>query len=196
MTRRTRTAVDRTVLGLGGLVLALAGSWLAATDRTVTDRLPSWWPPASAGSVLLDRDRLARLRVEGWWTPTVMAAAIALTVLCAYWTLARFRSGRTRPITLPSPGGTVRPRALAEALSARVEALPGVARGRGRVLPRPGRRLEIGLRVWLEPGTAPEAVLPALCAVAAEAERAAAPYTAHTRVRLSAAAPHRSPHVR
>ncbi|MFF5361962.1 hypothetical protein ACFY4I_21590 [Streptomyces scabiei] len=98
MTRRRRTAVDRTVLGLGGLVLALAGSWLAATDRTVTDRLPSWWPPASAGSVLLDRDRLAHL--------------------------------------------------------------------------------------------------PAVCAVAAEAERAAAPYTAHTRVRLSAAAPHRSAHVR
>lgn len=124
MTRRTRTAVDRTVLGLGGLVLALAGSWLAATDRTLTDRLPSWWPPASAGSVLLDRDRLAHLRVEGWWTPTVTAAAIILTVLCAYGTLARFRSGRTRPITLPSPGGTVRPGALAEALSARVEALP------------------------------------------------------------------------
>ncbi|MFM9589474.1 hypothetical protein ACKI1J_10835 [Streptomyces scabiei] len=196
MTRRTRTAVDRTVLGLGGLVLALAGSWLAATDRTVTDRLPSWWPTASAGSALLDRGRLAHLRVEGWWTPTVMAAAIALTVLCAYWTLARFRSGRTRPIALPSPGGTVRPRALAEALSARVEELPGVARGRGRVLSRPGRRLEIGLRVWLEPGTAPETVLPALCAVAAEAERAAAPYTAHARVRLSAAAPHRSAHVR
>jgi hypothetical protein len=196
MTPRTRTGVDRTVLGLGGLVLALAGSWLAATDRTVTDRLPSWWLPTPAGSVLLNRESLAHLRFEGWWTPTVMAAAIALTVLCAYATLDRFRPRRTRPITLPSPGGTVRHRALAEALSARVEALPGVARGRGRVLPRPGRRLEIGLWVWLEPGTAPEAVLPALCAVAAQAERAAAPYRAHTRVRPSAAAPRRSAHVR
>ncbi|MDX3520250.1 hypothetical protein [Streptomyces scabiei] len=84
MTRRTRTAVGRTVRGLVGLVLAVAGSWLAATGRA--------------------RDRLTHLRVGGWWTPTVMASAVALTVLCVYRTYARFRPGRTRrPIILPSP---------------------------------------------------------------------------------------------
>ncbi|MER5583504.1 hypothetical protein ABT090_17960 [Streptomyces asoensis] len=196
MTRRVRSAVNRTVLGLAGLVLALAGSWLAATDRAVTGRLPSWWPAAAPGSVLLDRDRLAQLRAEAWWTPTLMAAAITLSVLLAYWSLARLRPGPARPLAFALPGGTVRPQALAEALSTRVAALPGVARSRSRVLCLPGRRLEIGLRIWLRPGASPDAVLPALCALTAEAEKSAAPCTARTRIRLSTAAPHRPTRLR
>lgn len=196
MTRRTRTTVNRTVLGLVGLALALTGSWLAVTGRAVPGGLPSWWPTASTGSVLLDRGRLARLRGEGWWTPTVMASAIALTLLFAYGALATIRSGRTRPLALPTPGGTVRPQALAEALSTRVAALPGVARSRSRVLPRSGQRLEVALRVWLEPGTSPTAVLPAVCTVTAEAESTAAPYTTRTHVRLTTTAPRRSTRVR
>ncbi|MFJ3420848.1 hypothetical protein ACIPN8_31410 [Streptomyces sp. NPDC086082] len=193
--RTTHTAVNRTVLGATGLALLLTGSWLAATDRTLTPHLPSWWPTAGTGTVLLDPDRLARLRGEGWWTPTVMAASIGLTVLLALWTLGQLRTGATRRLALPSPGCTVRPQALAEALAARAAAVPGVARGHARVLPRRGRRLEVELRVWLAPDTSPDAVLPALRAVTAEADAAAAPYTAHTRLRLSATS-HRAPHVR
>ncbi|MDH6214870.1 hypothetical protein [Streptomyces pseudovenezuelae] len=195
MTRTARTAVDRTVLGATGLVLLLTGSWLAASDRALAHRLPSWWPTAGTGAVLLDPGRLARLRGEGWWTPTVMAASIGLTVLLALWTLGQLRPGPARRLALPSPGCTVRPRVLAEALAARATAVPGVARGRARVLPRRGRRLEVELRVRLAPDTSPDAVLPALRAVTAEADAAAAPYTVHTRLRLSAAS-HRMPHVR
>jgi hypothetical protein len=192
---RTRAAVNRTVLGAVGLSLFLAGSWLTATDPAFAGRLPTWWPTAGTGTVLLDGDRLARLRGEGWWTPTVMAASIGLAVLFALWSLGQSRSGRARRLALPSPGCTVRPQALAEALAARVAAVPGIARSRARVRPRRGQRLEVRLRVWLEPDTPPDAVLPALRTATAEADRAAAPYTAHTRVRLSAA-PHRTRHVR
>ncbi|WP_405861447.1 hypothetical protein OG407_25320 [Streptomyces sp. NBC_01515] len=193
--RTDRTAVNRTALGAGGLVLLLAGSLLAATDRTVAHRLPSWWPNSRTNTVLLDPGRLAQLRSEGWWTPTVMAASIGLTVLFAYWALGQLRSGSGRRMALPSPGCTVRPQALAEAVTARATAVPGVARTHARVLPRRGRRLEVDLRVWLDPDTSPDAVLPALRAVTAEAEDAAAPYTTRTRLRLSAAK-HRAPHVR
>ncbi|WP_326732666.1 hypothetical protein [Streptomyces phaeochromogenes] len=192
---RTRTAVNRTVLGAVGLSLFLAGSWLTATDTAFADRLPAWWPAAGTGTVLLDRDRLAQLRGEGWWTPTAIAASIGLAVLFALWSLGQSRSGRARRLALPSPGCTVRPQALAEALAARVAALPGIARSRARVLPRRGQRLEVRLRVWLEPDTPPDAVLPALRTATAEADRAATPYTAHTRVRLSTI-PHRTRHVR
>jgi hypothetical protein len=192
---RTRGAADRTALGVAGLVLLLAGAWLAATDRAVAGRLPSWWPVPGEDTVLLDQERLTRWRGEGWWTPAVMAAAIVLTLLFAYWTLTRLRSGRTRRVALPSPGGTVRPQALAGALTARVSALPGVARNRTRVRTRPGQRLEVGLRVWLEPDTPPDAVLPGLRAVTEEAGQAAAPYEVRARVRLSALS-HRVPHVR
>ncbi|MEU9780780.1 hypothetical protein AB0H92_07355 [Streptomyces phaeochromogenes] len=192
---RTRTAVNRTVLGAVGLSLFLAGSWLTATDPAFADRLPAWWLTAGTGTVLLDRDRLAQLRGDGWWTPTVMAASIGLAVLFALWSLGQLRSGRARRLALPSPGCTVRPQALAEALAARVAALPGIARSRARVLPRRGQRLEVRLRVRLEPDTPPDAVLPAVRTATAEADRAATPYTAHTRVRLSAV-PHRTRHVR
>ncbi|MEU9405810.1 hypothetical protein AB0E08_08895 [Streptomyces sp. NPDC048281] len=190
--RRARTTVNRTVLAVSGLTLLLAGAWPALTGGLLRERLPPWWPAAATGTVLLDRTRLAQLRAEGWWTPTVLAATIALTVLLTYWSLAQLRSGATRHLTLPSAGSTVRPQALAEALSTRAATVPGVARARARVLPRRRQRLDVGLQVWLHPGTPPDTVLPPLHAVIAEAERAPAPYTSYTRIRLSAPSHRRS----
>ncbi|MFC8366017.1 hypothetical protein ACFUIY_39885 [Streptomyces griseorubiginosus] len=184
---RARTTVNRAVLGASGLVLLLVGAWLALVNRA-----PSWWPAVDSGTLWPTRTRLARLRAEDWWTPTVVATAILLTVLLAYLCLAQLRSGPVRHLALPSPGGTVRPRALAEALTARAATVPGVARARARVLPRRRRRLDVGLRVWLHPGTPPDAVLSSLHAVTAEAERATAPYTAYTRIRLSTPSQRRS----
>jgi hypothetical protein len=195
VTTRLRTALNRTVLGAIGLALLLAGVRLAATGRDVTPRLPSWWPAPAAGSALLDRDALARLHGEAWWTPTALSATAALTVLFAWWALAQFRSGRARRLALPSSGCTVRTSALAEALSTRAASLPGVARCRAQALPYAEGRLEIVLRVWLEPDSPPDAVLPGLRTLTAEAERSAAPRVIRTRIRLSAA-PHRTPRVR
>ncbi|MFR9799156.1 hypothetical protein ACL02U_25165 [Streptomyces sp. MS06] len=195
--RQTRTAVNRFALGAVGLSLLLAGAWLAVTGSAVAGRLPSWWPgPAAGHHALLAPARLARLRAESWWTPSVLAAAVALAALLGCWSLTRFHSGRRRPLRPAGPGGTVRAQALARALTGRAAAVPGVVRSRARVLPRPRRRLEVRVRVWLRPDASPEAVLPLLCAVAAEAEESAAPYTAHTRIRLSAAAPRRRRRVR
>lgn len=191
---RPRSAVNRAALGVAGLGLLVAGAWLVSTDRAVTPRLPSWWPAAPAGSVLLDRDGLSRLRTEGWWTPTVIAGATVLTLLFAWWALAQLRSGPSRRLALTS-GGTVRPQALAEALSTRAASLSGVARCRARVLPRGGDRLEVGLRVWLAGDTPPDTVLAGLYALTRETEGTLAPYTVRTRVRFSAV-PHRTPHVR
>ncbi|PWI17818.1 hypothetical protein DI272_29400 [Streptomyces sp. Act143] len=193
--RQSRTTVNRLVLGGIGLLLLLAGGWLALTGGAFADRLPTWWPePAAGRHVLLGSDELARVRGEGWWTPSVMAAAIALSLLFGWWFLTQFRTGTARPLALAAPGCTVRAQALAEALADRAGAVPGVDRSRVRILPRSRRRLEVRLRVWLRPGTSPQAVLPALCAVVAEAEESAAPYRTHTRLRVSAVS-HRMPHV-
>lgn len=192
--RHPRTVVNRVALGAIGLALLAAGGLCAAGGTAAAHRPPSWWPGAPDG-VLLDPDRLGRLRGEGWWLPAAVAATAALTAFLTCWFLAQFRSGPGRPLPLAAPGATVRAGALADALTGRAAALPGVARDRARVVPRSRRRLEVRLRVWLDPGTAPDDVLPALCAVAAEAERSAAPYTVHTRLRLSATS-HRTPHVR
>ncbi|MFD9791531.1 hypothetical protein ACFWXK_11350 [Streptomyces sp. NPDC059070] len=183
--RRARTTANRTVLTVAGLTLLLTGTWLTLTSGPLGARLPSWWPTARTDTVLLDRTRLAQLRADAWWTPTVLAATIALTVLLAYVSLAQLRPGPTRHLALPSPHSTVRPQALAEALSTRAAAVPGVERARARVLPRRRQRLDVGLRVWLHPGTPPDTVLAALHALTAEAELATAPYTSYTRLRLS-----------
>ncbi|MFE0383203.1 hypothetical protein ACFW1F_03815 [Streptomyces bungoensis] len=188
--RHPRTLVNRFALGATGLALLAAGGLCVVTGTAPARRQPSWWPGVPDG-VLLDPDRLDRLRGEGWWLP----AAVALTAVFTCWFPARFRSGPGRPLPLAAPGATLRAGALAEALTRRAAAVPGVARGRARIVARSRRRLEVRLRVWLAPGTAPDEVLPALCAVAAEAEESAAPYTVHTRLRLSATS-HRTPHVR
>ncbi|MFE3634977.1 hypothetical protein [Streptomyces sp. NPDC059168] len=199
--RRTRTVVNRSLLGVTGLVLVPMGVWLSVTGTSLARRLPSWWPVPSGGR-LPAPDRLDRLRGEDWWPPSLLGAVAVLTAAFTWWFLAQFRSGPARSLPLAAPGGTVRSGALAEALALRTAAVPGVARGRARVargrarvVPRSRRRLEVRLRVRLGPGTRPADVLPALCAVTAEAERSAAPYTAHTRLRVSAVR-HRTPHVR
>ncbi|WP_250400867.1 alkaline shock response membrane anchor protein AmaP [Streptomyces cellostaticus] len=192
--RRTRTVVNRSLLGVTGLVLVPMGVWLSVTGTSLARRLPSGWPVPSGGR-LPAPDRLDRLRGEDWWPPSLLGAVAVLTAVFTWWFLAQFRSGPARSLPLAAPGGTVRSGALAEALALRAAAVPGVARGRARVVPRSRRRLEVRLRVWLGPGTRPADVLPALCAVTAEAERSAAPYTAHTRLRVSAIR-HRTPHVR
>jgi len=194
--RPSRLFVNRLVLGGTGLVLLLVGGWLAVTRTALAHQLPAWWPEPSTGhQVLLDTPQLARLRGEGWWTPTIMAGAITLSLLFGCWFLAQFRSGVARRLPLAAPGGTLRAQALADALAVRASAVPGVARSRARVLPRSRRRLEVRLRVWLRPGIPPQTVLPALCAVTDEADESAAPYTTHTRLRLSAVS-HRTSHVR
>ncbi|MGW1586405.1 hypothetical protein [Streptomyces sp. NPDC002386] len=192
--RRTRTVVNRAALGVAGLVLLPVGAWLSVTGTSLARRLPSWWPEPSGG-VLAAPDRLDRLRGEDWWPPSVLGAALVLTAVLTWWFLAQFRSGPARSLPLAAPGGTMRAGALAEALAQRAAAVPGVARGRARVVSRSRRRLDVRLRVWLGPGTAPADVLDALAAVTAEAERSAAPYTAYTRLRISAV-PHRMPRVR
>jgi len=193
--RPSRLFVNRLVLGGTGLVLLLVGGWLTVTRASLA-QLPAWWPEPSTGhQVLLDAAQLARLRGEGWWTPAIIAGAILLSLLFGWWFLAQFRSGAARQLPLAAPGGTVRAQALADALAVRASAVPGVARSRARVLPRSRRRLEVRLRVWLGPGIAPQTVLPALRAMTTEADECAAPYTTHTRLRLSAVS-HRMSHVR
>jgi hypothetical protein len=110
-------------------------------------------------------DRPAQWRGAGWWTPAVTVAAIGPTALFARLSLARLRFGPARHLALPSPGRTARRQAPAEALTARVVALPWIADGHGR-----------GRPPTLDPRVPPQ------------------PYTVRTSIRPSAASPP-TPHV-
>ncbi|MFJ2259237.1 hypothetical protein ACIOKD_12995 [Streptomyces sp. NPDC087844] len=192
--RRSRTVLDRTALAVVGLVFLLGGTWLALTRAPWAARLPAWWPEPGARAVLVYPAGLAELRSTDWWTPSVMAASIAATALLALWCVRLLRGGARPSMPLPSPGSTLRTRALEDVVTRHVAGIGGVGRCRVRVLARRDQ-FQVRLRVWLQPDVAPAAVLPALAELAGRTESSLTPYSVRTRVRFSTRS-HRMSHVR
>ncbi|MGW4304283.1 hypothetical protein ACWEHT_31530 [Streptomyces sp. NPDC004646] len=185
-----RSLLNRTVLALTGVTLLVGGSALALSGTRTADRLSV--PPAH--HAFLTGAALTALRAQGWWAPGVMAGSFAATALCALWCARQFRVGGSSLLPLPGTGGTVRTRALEDALNLDAVALEGVARCRTRVFSSRGR-LTVRMHLWLQPGTAPAAVLPGLTRLIGRAESATTPCTVRSRFRLSHLS-HRVPHVR
>ncbi|MGV9340144.1 hypothetical protein [Streptomyces sp. NPDC003688] len=187
-----RSLLNRTVLAVTGLALLVGGCWLAlsGTGTPAVGLLPA---PA-APHAFLTSARLDGLRAQGWWAPGVMAGSFAATALCALWCARQFSVGGGSLLPLPGTGGTVRTRALEDALNHDAAALRGVARCRTRVISSRGR-LTVRLHLWLRPGITPAAVLPGLTRLIGRAESATAPCIVRSRVRLSHRS-HRVPHVR
>ncbi|MEU2603994.1 hypothetical protein [Streptomyces albus] len=179
--------VNRTLLALCGAVLVAGGLLGVSSWSVVAERLPSWWPSVQPGSALLDRAGLGELRHEGWWTPVVVAgvATVLLASLLVLWFQAA--AGRAGPalLTLARPDVTVHTRALADALTRDVCALPSVADGRVRVRGGP-EELRARIRLRLEPGAEPRAVLQKLSEeTLAEARASVAPRRVRAEVRVS-----------
>ncbi|MFG2623093.1 hypothetical protein ACGFXC_36330 [Streptomyces sp. NPDC048507] len=190
-----RTTGNRTTLAIAGLVLLVGGAWPVGSWSPIADRLPAGWPRPPAGGRLLDRTALADLRSHVWWTPAVITAGVLVTVLLARWLLAQLHVGRPSRLRLAVAHTSLRTQALEEALTERAEGIDGIGRCRARVHPRRrSERLLVRVRVWLEPGAAPDTVIGQLTALTAEAEAAAAPYRIETRLRLSHIT-HGAPHV-
>ncbi len=154
-----RTAVNRTVLTLVGLILLGAGGLGLALGWGA---FGSTWQHRP---VVTDWFR-RRLLTSGWWWPTVYAVLSAVAVLALLLLLAQFRRNRlsTARADVPEGGGTaaapdsaawpdpghttVLGRAMAGAVADAAEQLPGVRRASARLTGRPREpRLEIGLVV-------------------------------------------------
>ncbi|MFF8281672.1 hypothetical protein ACF06W_02990 [Streptomyces albus] len=180
--------VNRTLLALCGAVLLAGGLLGVSSWSVVAERLPSWWPSAQPGSVLPDRAGLGELRHEGWWTPVVIAGAATVllaSLLVLWFQAAAGRAAEPALLTLARPDVTVRTRALADALTRDVCALPLVADGRVRVRGGPVE-LRARIRLRLEPGAEPRTVLRQLSErTLAEARASVAPRRVRTEVRVS-----------
>ncbi|MER8061991.1 MULTISPECIES: hypothetical protein [unclassified Streptomyces] len=193
MRRQPRTTVNRCVLTIAGLALALVGCWLATARTPAAAELPAGWPVPPADGVLLDRGYLATLRARGWWTPTVIAAGVLITLLLSRWLLSQLHVRGASRLPLTAPGGTLHTHALEQVLTERATSIDGVVACRVHIHAR-RLHLQLYIHAWLNPGATPEAVVRALTAVTTEAERTVSPYTLQTRVRLSNRT-HRMPHV-
>ncbi len=185
---RCRTAVNRTVLGLTGLVFVCVA---AAVVSAVWGRgLPPWGPGFVQRTVLLEEVRSAALGLRPLWSPEVMVTALAVVLVCGLWWSAwQLGDGRRSLLALQVAEGVVRTKALEDAVAWQVTGISGVDSCRAR-LRGPSGTLRLQLDVRLRPGAAPGTVLPALEVVVAELERTLAPSPVRARVRFGA--PHRA----
>lgn len=186
--------VNRAVVAGAGLVLLTAGIWSATAGAFVADRMPGWWPRADADAVWVSPSQVTGLRDHTWWVPVVVAVTTLAALLSLLWAAGRLRGGTRPRLTLTSRGAVLRTRALADMLTRRTSAVPGVAHSRVAVRARRGR-LYVRAHVRLTPDTAPNGVLLTLAALMEEARAAAAPCRVLTHVRISSRS-HRTAHVR
>ncbi|ALO91281.1 hypothetical protein SHL15_0066 [Streptomyces hygroscopicus subsp. limoneus] len=166
----SRSALNRTLLALAGLVL-LGGGLLvlfAGLDLYRRHDLipPAGWPLITPDDVVLASADRARWSGQGWWWWPAVIAALALAALLALWwllaQLSRRRPGGLPVGGTPQEGVELRDRALSDAIATEAGALPGVKRAAVRITGRPARpRTHVTLT--LTPEGAPGATLGALC---------------------------------
>ncbi|MEE1754803.1 alkaline shock response membrane anchor protein AmaP [Streptomyces sp. SP18CS02] len=151
--------VNRTLLGLAGLVLICGGGALLAAGLGVG--VPSWWPWRGPDDVLLADSTRARWHDQGWWWPAVIAALAVVVILALVWLLAQLRRRRLGEVLVDTgdgEGAALRGRALEEVVAGEAGSVDGVARARVRLT---GRRTAPAARVHLllEPHASPEEAL-------------------------------------
>jgi hypothetical protein len=156
----SRATVNRLLLGLVGLVLALGALLVLAGGlnlyRQLGVRPPSWWPLTSPTQPVLSTASRTRWRDRGWWWPAVVAGLAALALLSLGWLVAQLRRPAPAELELPTPdvpGLRLRLRgaALAEAIQGAALKQPQVTAARARLVGR-GKRLKLRVLLLLEPG--------------------------------------------
>jgi hypothetical protein len=144
--RNRRTAVNRLLLGLIGLLLLAVG--LAVLARGL----------AAPGHVLLTAATRRRYRAEDWWWPAVFGTLSVLVLGALWWLAAQLNGRRIRRIHVDSGDGEgviLRGRALEEIIDAEAERLPGVARAHTALTGArhaPTARLLLALAPHADPG--------------------------------------------
>ncbi|MBC3844385.1 alkaline shock response membrane anchor protein AmaP [Streptacidiphilus sp. 4-A2] len=116
-----------------------------------------------------------RWRGSSWWWPVVFGGLAVCALLALWWLLAQLGRGRAGDLPVPTPwqparpsraarrrsGTLVRGNALAQAMGADAERLPGVAAARARLLGR-SHSPRARFALTLAPGAGPEEALRAL----------------------------------
>jgi hypothetical protein len=157
-----RTRVNRTLLGLTGLVLlALGLSVLIGSldlQRHWDFTLPSSWPFTGPKDVLLTAHDRTRYRSHDWWWPAVIGGLAVVFLVALWWLLAQARTRRLRQLRIDSgdgQGALIRGRALEGVLTTESEAYEGVEWAGAALVSRhggPNARLVLGLAPQAVPG--------------------------------------------
>jgi hypothetical protein len=189
---KDHTTTNRVLLGLLGLVMLCGGLTVLAGGADIFRRWnltpPDDWPLTTAQDVLIPRADQTGWTDQVWWWPTVIAALALVMLLALWWLLSQPRRHRARRLSVEdTPEATigVDDHVLNDALTADLEALPGVRRARARLSgpPTPARAR---VSLTLEPDSAPDRALTELRAAVERARRSIGweelPTRAHLRV--------------
>lgn len=161
----SRTAVNRTLLAVVGLVLLAGGGLLLAGGLDLNRRrrlgLPGDWTVTDPHHPVLTPADRTRWTADSWWWPALFAGFGLIAAFALWWLFSQLGRGLLKHLRLPGTDGAqlrLRGPALARALVEGAERIPGVARARVRLVGRPDRpRARIALT--LAPGAAPGPVL-------------------------------------
>ncbi|MFD7731309.1 alkaline shock response membrane anchor protein AmaP [Kitasatospora phosalacinea] len=159
----SRRAVNRTLLGLVGLVLLVGGALVLLGGLDAYRHLgvtpPDWWPLTSPDQPVLSEAGRTRWTDRDWWWPVAIAVPALVVAGCLWWLFAQLHRGGPAGVDLPSPAAPgephfalhVRSRAVEEAIEAETVALPDVERVTVKVTGA-ARRPEVRTAVRLAPG--------------------------------------------
>ncbi|MFI6445313.1 alkaline shock response membrane anchor protein AmaP [Kitasatospora sp. NPDC050543] len=144
----SRTAVNRVLLALAGVVVLIVGLLVLAGGLDLYRRLgihpPRRWPLLSPARPLLSRAALTRWTGQDWWWPAVIGGLSLAVAGAAWWLLAQLRRPGPSSLRVPVPAGStlrvkLRARALEDVLEAGTAGLPEVERARVRLTGAPRR---------------------------------------------------------
>ncbi|MEV6212197.1 alkaline shock response membrane anchor protein AmaP [Kitasatospora sp. NPDC051914] len=166
----SRSAVNRTILLVVGIVLIGGGLLLLAGGFDLYDRLgiavPDGWPLTSPDQPVLSEASRARWSGQDWWWPVAIAVPALVVIGGLAWLWAQLRRVGPGTVTVPVPGGDgvalrMRNSALQDAVEGEVVELPGVDKVTVRATGGP-HRLSLRAVVRLLPGTHPGEALQSL----------------------------------
>lgn len=142
-----RTAINRVLTGLAGLVLLVLGGAVLAVGLGAPS--PSWWIHHGRHDVLLSTAERTHWRAADWWWPTVLAALAVLLLLSLWWLTAQLRRRRLTEVVVDTgdgEGALLRGRALEAVLAEDAAHQQGVAHAQAVLR---GRPTAPAVRVWL-----------------------------------------------
>ncbi|RZB13272.1 alkaline shock response membrane anchor protein AmaP [Streptomyces sp. F001] len=167
---KPRSALNRLLLGLAGLVLLGGGLLVLTPGLDLYRRLhlppPAGWPLTTPDNVLLNAADRTRWSSQGWWWPLVIATLALIALLALAWLVTQLRrhhpGGMPLGGTPPHEGVELRDRALSNAVAAEAGDLPDVRRATAHIT---GSATHPHLHVTLTLAAhgAPAAVLRDLC---------------------------------
>ncbi|WP_371500081.1 alkaline shock response membrane anchor protein AmaP [Kitasatospora sp. NBC_00374] len=164
----SRTAVNRTVLAVVGVLLLAGGLLVLAGGLDLYARvhlsMPRRWPYLTPDHPLLGEAARTRWVHRAWWWPVAIAVPAVIVAGALAWLFTQLRRTGPGSLELAPPAAAttvrVRGRAVEDALETGTVALPGVERVTVRLVGRRrGRPVVVRAAVRLKAGGAPGALL-------------------------------------